>query len=189
MDMFTKRKTKRDYFKKTWHCDSGFSLIELITAIIIASILAGIIAQLIVSSTEINANINLRKTSIADSRYSAEMLTREFREWFAWDGQPGLSGITFTKIHRFQPWWSDDRFYYNFIDVDYEFSNGQLLYESNEGWGWSDPCLLIEGDVDSETSEFTVNTAGGITRVTVYINMSLYGKPVRIRTTTFSRNQ
>lgn len=167
--------------------DAGFTAIEIIMTIAITGIVVGLFSQILISSISIYTDRNERKNAHIDIRRAASKITVALRELRQWDTPPSATSILFAKISRSLS--GNGQIYYHELRVGFELIDDQLCYRRDEGGNWANQYPLILSGVIPDLSRFTTVTAGGITRVTVELSLDVMGKPMRIRSTAFPRNQ
>lgn len=167
---------------------AGFTLVEIIVVIIVIGIMSGLFSGLLVSSMKLYTDRNLRFTSLIDLRRAVESLQTDLRAKYRWQTTPSSSSIDFDRVdydpNLRPPWY---QIYYQLVRTGYLMSGTQLFYKRDEGGGsWGYNYALLDG---LTTSPFSTTTAGGTERITATFQITVGGKPLRVRTTVFPRNQ
>ncbi|MCF7811248.1 type II secretion system GspH family protein [bacterium] len=175
--------------KKIHFCrnDSGFTMIEIIVAMIITGIVAGIFAETMTSSVKIYNEHNLRQTKHIDFRRTFDMIITDIREWES-PISVTASQLLFDKYMRRYPdgWFSRQRFWNR--HVGYVINADDIAHRrEDDDWGTQYP--LISGGLVTSGTSFSTVTEGGVFRVVVNIEFTINGKPMRMHTVIFPRNQ
>ncbi len=170
--------------------DAGFTMIELIVVIVITSLVAGFFSQTLVSSIEIYQDHNQRKTAHIDARRSFDMVLHDMREWRDWKHSVEADRLEFERINRFErQLLFFSRIYYDDLKVRYDFDTDEMTYRRDNDGDWSNEYYLFRQGVVPGSSQFDLTTTCGTERITLELRLIINGKPMRIRSTVYPRQQ
>jgi len=174
-------------FNRAFNNDRGFTVFELIMAIVITGIVAGLFAQILGAVIGIYADRTVRKNSHIDERRSSHMIARDLRELSAWVGGQNSTDITFDRVNMGLGGGGQD--YYHDLQVGFNIGNDQLTYQTEAGGNFATEYpLILDGVVDG-SSRFTITTNGGVDLLTTEIFLVVHNKPMQCRFAAFPRGQ
>lgn len=166
----------------------GFTLVEIIVVIIITGIVATLFSGLMVSSMKLYTDRNLRFTALIDHRRAIESFQTDLRAKYRWRSNPSATQLDFDRVDydpNLRPPWF--QIYYQLVRTGYLISGNRLFFKRDEGGTtWSNNYPLVDG---LNNTSFSSVTAGGRERVSIQLEVVVGGKPLRMRTTIFPRNQ
>mgnify|MGYP002725569097 CR=1 FL=1 len=175
------------YRSKTLQSDLGFTVIELVAAIVITGIVAALFSQILSSVIEIYADRTVRKNSHIDERRSSAMILRDMREHRSWVGGQNATSITFDRSNMGLS--GGGLVYYHDLQVGFNIGNGQVNYQTEAGGNWANLYpLILEGVVAGDT-QFSIANIGGIDRLTTEIFLFVHNKPMQVRLAVHPRMQ
>jgi len=175
------------FCNKSLQSDRGFTVFELIMAIVITGIVAGLFAQILGAVIEIYADRTVRKNSHIDERRSSRMILRDMRELSSWVGGHNSTEITFDRVNMGLSGGGQE--YYHDLQVGFNIGNEQLTYQTEAGGNFANEYpLILDGIVDGD-SKFTITTNGGIDLLTTEIFLFVHDKPMQVRFAAFPRLQ
>ncbi|MFN3821968.1 MAG: prepilin-type N-terminal cleavage/methylation domain-containing protein [bacterium] len=166
----------------------GFTLVEIIVVIIITGIVATLFSGLMVSSMKLYTDRNLRFSALIDHRRAIESFQTDLRAKYRWRTSPSATLLDFDRVDydpNLRPPWF--QIYYQLVRTGYLISGNRLFFKRDEGGTtWSNNYPLVDG---LNNTSFSSGIAGGTERVTIQLAVVVGGKPLRMRTTVFPRNQ
>lgn len=169
--------------------DEGFTIIEIIMVIILTGILAGLFSQVFVGAIQMYSNHTTRKSALLDARRSVDMFMHDMREWTAFQGTQTTARQDFYNIQVKEGQFFFSTYeYYSTLRVTYQFTNSEMRYQQDADGNYSNQYVLSE-NVVVNNSQFVTTSLGGKTRITMMLVKDVYGKPMRMRTTVFPRQQ
>jgi len=170
--------------------DDGFTLIEVIMAIVLTGILASLFGQVMVTTAEIYADYNLRKDGHLDARRGLEMISHDLREFNAWQNALTSNTIDFTQVEAYQRTFFFTLYtYYDYNRTGYAFNSSRLIYQRADQGSFNNQMYVIDRGVVMGQAAFSSAVAGGKTRITTDVRLLHNGHPFRVRTTIFPRSQ
>lgn len=167
--------------------DRGFTLLEVIVALVLVALLALIFGQAIISGMSIYSDQVTRKDTHIDVRRTYSMFWHDMREWT--DFTNALTGST-VDFHRYEVLTQGNQTYYGVVRSGMVGSGSTLSFKYDDGsGGWGNNYSLISSGVQNANALFTKTTAGTKDRINFTLNLSINNKPFRLLMTVFPRKQ
>jgi len=173
--------------KKIVANDRGFTIMEVIVAIVLTGILANLFGQVMATTAEMYAAFTLRKTAHVDARRALEMMSHDLREWTSW-GTASANALIFNQVELYQRtflFWTYT--YYDVNQTGYNFGSNKLIYKRADEGAFTNEMSLIERNVVMSESAFSTATLGGKQRIKVEIRILANGQYFKVRTAVFPR--
>ncbi len=179
--------------KITFGSDSGFTIFEVVIVMVLTSLLAGIFAETMTSSMEIYTQHNFRKTAHIDMKRAMDAMVRDLRSCDDWQhASQEVDHLHFEKFNRYQTgggttyYDDDDEYQYEFVANSIEHRREYTTDRINI---WGNKYDLLQDDLNTASSAFTLTDVGGNDLLTIVIYITVNNTPMRMRTSVFPRKQ